>query len=135
MTTTTYRQVKKRHPWRGLFFGFLFGLGLGLMAILYGWYWFGQYTPWILLVLGVILGLLISFLPRPWGNKERPETATMATAAAPPPPPMVEAPPAPDTLSSAENPAAEAMPARDPETYAPPMAEADADLPREDRAT
>ena len=65
-------QRKRRHPWRGLIFGFIFGLGLALMAILYGWYWVGPLTPWLLLIGAVILGLLISFLPRPWGRRREP---------------------------------------------------------------
>ncbi len=69
---TRYREIKTRHPWRGLFFGFLFGLGLFMMAILFGWYWIGQYTPWLLLVLGIVLGLLLVFVPRPWGRNPPP---------------------------------------------------------------
>jgi len=69
---TRYKEVKTRHPWRGIFFGLLFGLGLGLMAIVYGWYWVGQYTPWLLVVLGVVLGVLLAFVPRPWGRKPPP---------------------------------------------------------------
>jgi len=95
MSATTYRVVKKRHPWRGLFFGFIFGVGLAMMAILFGWYWVGQYTPYILLVAGIVLGFLISYIPRPWGNKKPPEAAPMAAVATapPPPPPAYEAPP------------------------------------------
>jgi len=116
MTTTTYRQVKKRHPWRGLFFGFIFGVGLFMMAILMGWYWIGQYTPWILLVLGVVLGFLISYLPRPWGRKQPPDAASVVVpSAATLPPPEDVAPPPP--------PAVEAAPPVDPETYAPPRDE------------
>jgi uncharacterized membrane protein YedE/YeeE len=69
---TRYKEVKTRHPWRGIFFGLLFGLGLGLMAIMYGWYWVGQYTPWLLVALGVVLGVLLAFVPRPWGRKPPP---------------------------------------------------------------
>jgi hypothetical protein len=64
------RMVKKRHPFRGLFFGLLLGLGLGLMAIIYGLYFLGPLTPWILVVLGILLGLLMSFVPRPWGRRD-----------------------------------------------------------------
>jgi len=74
-TTATYHQVKKRHLIRGIFFGLLFGLGLGMMAIIYGWYWIGQYTPWILVIVGVVLGILLAFVPRPWGKKPPPEGA------------------------------------------------------------
>lgn len=66
------RMTKKRHPFRGLFFGLLLGLGLGLMAIIYGVYALGPWTPWILVALGIVLGLLISFVPRPWGQKPPP---------------------------------------------------------------
>ncbi len=63
----------KRHPFRGLFFGLLLGLGLGLMAIIYGWYFIGPMTPWILVVAGVVIGLVMAFVPRPWGRGRRPE--------------------------------------------------------------
>ena len=66
------RMVKKRHPWRGLFFGLLLGIGLGLMAIIYGFYALGPLTPWFLVILGVILGLLLVFVPRPWGRRPPP---------------------------------------------------------------
>jgi hypothetical protein len=68
-------EKKHRHPWRGLLFGLLFGLGLGLMAIVYGWYFLGNYTPWILVAVGVVLGLLVSFVPRPWGRSSAPPAA------------------------------------------------------------
>jgi hypothetical protein len=29
-------------------------------------------TPWLLVVLGVVIGLLMSFVPRPWGRSQRP---------------------------------------------------------------
>jgi hypothetical protein len=74
----TYHQVKKRHFIRGIVFGLLFGLGLGIMAIVYGWYWVGQYTPWILVAVGILLGVLLAFVPRPWGKKPPPEGAPTA---------------------------------------------------------
>lgn len=67
---------KKRHPWRGLFFGLLLGLGLALMAVLYGWYFAGPLTPWLLLLLGVVIGLLMVFVPRPWGRRQPPVATT-----------------------------------------------------------
>ena len=68
-------QRKKRHPFRGLFFGLLLGIGLGLMAIIYGIYFLGPLTPWILVVLGVVVGLVMAFIPRPWGRKPPPVMA------------------------------------------------------------
>ena len=65
-------QRKKRHPVMGLIFGLLLGLGLGLLALVYGWYFAGSYTPWLLVVLGVVIGLVMSFVPRPWGRSQKP---------------------------------------------------------------
>lgn len=68
-------QRRKRRPIMGLFFGLLLGLGLGLMAIIYGIYFAGPMTPWLLVGLGVVVGLLMSFVPRFWGRKPPPATA------------------------------------------------------------
>jgi hypothetical protein len=68
-------QRKKRHPIMGLFFGLLLGLGLGLMAIIYGIYFAGPMTPWILVLLGIVIGLLMSFVPKLWGRKAPPAVA------------------------------------------------------------
>ncbi len=69
-------QRKRRHPWRGIFFGLLLGLGLGLMAIVYGFYVLGPLTPWILVGAGVVIGLLMAFMPRPWGRRPAPVVHT-----------------------------------------------------------
>jgi hypothetical protein len=68
-------QRKKRHPIMGLFFGLLLGLGLGLMAIIYGIYFAGPLTPWILVVVGIVIGFLMSFVPKLWGRKAPPAEA------------------------------------------------------------
>lgn len=70
------RKRTKRHPFRGLFFGLLLGLGLGLMAIIYGWYFIGPLTPWALVIVGTVLGLLMAFVPRPWGRSAPPSSAS-----------------------------------------------------------
>lgn len=67
---------KRRHPFLGLLFGLLLGLGLGLMAIIYGWYFIGPLTPWILVSLGVVVGLVMAFVPRPWGRSGPPPMRT-----------------------------------------------------------
>lgn len=67
-------QVKKRHPIMGLFFGLLLGLGLGLMAIIYNIYIAGPLTPWLLVILGVVIGLAMSYMPKLWGRKPPPAT-------------------------------------------------------------
>lgn len=54
---------KRRHPFRGLLFGLLLGLGLGLMSIIYGINSMGVLTPWAAVVLGIVLGLIVVFIP------------------------------------------------------------------------
>lgn len=71
---------RRRHPFRGLFFGLLLGLGLGLMAIIYGIYALGPLTPWILVVVGVMFGLVFVFLRRPWGRRKPAEVARPSSA-------------------------------------------------------
>lgn len=66
------RMTRKRHWIRGIFFGLLFGLGLGLMSIVYGFNALGPLTPWILVIVGLAIGILLIFVPRPWGNKPPP---------------------------------------------------------------
>lgn len=68
-------QRKKRHPIMGIFFGLLLGLGLALMAMIYGIYFAGPMTPWLLVILGVVVGLVMSFMPRLWGRKAPPASA------------------------------------------------------------
>ncbi len=80
MTSTTGApmiQRKKRHPIRGLISGLIFGLGLGLMAIVYNFYALGDFTPWILVIVGVVLGFALSFVPRPWGRKPAPTSTSL----------------------------------------------------------
>ena len=52
---------KRRHPFRGAFFGLLFGLGLGLMTIIYGITVLGGWTPWAAVVAGVVIGLAMAY--------------------------------------------------------------------------
>jgi drug/metabolite transporter (DMT)-like permease len=66
------RLVKRRHPLRGALFGLLLGIGLGIMVIVYGAYFAGPFTPWFLVIAGVIFGLAVAFVPRPWGGHPPP---------------------------------------------------------------
>lgn len=66
---------KRRHWARGIIGGLLFGLGLGLGSIIYSFTALGPPTPWILVVLGVVIGILLVFVPRPWGRRRPPEAA------------------------------------------------------------
>jgi peptidoglycan/LPS O-acetylase OafA/YrhL len=69
------RQRRVRHPWRGVIFGLILGIGLGIMSIVYGINALGDLTPWVALVIGVVLGVLLVFLPRPWGRSSAPPAA------------------------------------------------------------
>lgn len=63
---------KRRHPWRGILGGILFGLAMALGSIVYAFNGFGPLTPWILLLVGIAIGVLLIFVPRPWGRRRRP---------------------------------------------------------------
>ena len=51
-------QHVKRHPIRGFFYGIVFGLGLLLLAVGQGWAALGTLPPFILLIVGIIIGTL-----------------------------------------------------------------------------
>lgn len=50
--------VTKRHPFRGLLYGIVFGIGLVLLAVGQGWAALGTLPPFILLVVGLVVGTL-----------------------------------------------------------------------------
>lgn len=60
---------KQRHWIRGIFGGLLLGLGLAIGSIVYAFNAFGPMTPWVMVIVGLVLGLLVVFLPRPGGGK------------------------------------------------------------------
>lgn len=63
---------KRRHWIRGIFGGLLLGLGLAVGSIVYGFVAFGPPTPWIMLIIGVLIGVALIFVPRPWGRRRPP---------------------------------------------------------------
>jgi len=66
----------RRHWLRGIVGGILFGLGLAILSIVLAFNALGPLTPWVLLVLGIILGIALVFVPAPWGQRRptsRPE--------------------------------------------------------------
>lgn len=63
---------KRRHVLRGIIGGILFGLGLGLASIVYGFTYFGPPTPWVMVLIGLIIGILLMFVPAPWGRRRPP---------------------------------------------------------------
>lgn len=69
---------KRRHWIRGIFGGLLLGVGLAIASIVYALPVFGPPTPWILIAIGVVIGLLLVFVPRPWGRRPSPVMRTGA---------------------------------------------------------
>ena len=63
---------KQRHWIRGIFGGLLLGLALGLGSIVYSFGALGPLTPFILIGVGLIIGVLLIFVPRPWGRRSPP---------------------------------------------------------------
>jgi len=66
---------KRRHWLRGIVGGVLFGLGLGIGSIIYGITFFGPPTPWVMALIGLVLGILLVFVPAPWGRRRPPPEA------------------------------------------------------------
>lgn len=49
----------RRHPFRGLFAGLLLGIAAAILAITFGVVPLGMFTPWAVLVAGLLVGLLV----------------------------------------------------------------------------
>ena len=63
---------RRRHWFRGIIGGILFGLGLGLASIVYSFTALGPPTPWVMVLIGLVLGILLIFVPAPWGRRPPP---------------------------------------------------------------
>jgi hypothetical protein len=63
---------KRRHWFRGILGGLLLGIGLAIASIVYALPLFGPLTPWIMVLVGLVIGILLVFVPRPWGRRARP---------------------------------------------------------------
>ena len=67
-------QVTKRHPIRGFIWGILFGLGLALIAIGQGYAALGTLPPFILVIVGIVVGTvwgLVAPAKKPKGEPPR----------------------------------------------------------------
>ena len=82
MTATT----TKRHPIRGFFYGIVFGLGLALVAIGQKWAALGTWPPFILLIVGIIIGTVWST----YGPAKAPKGPDPTAPAPAPEPPVAD---------------------------------------------
>ena len=127
MTETTITDTKlKRHPIRGFLWGIFFGLGLALITVGQGWAALGTWPPFIVLIVGIIVGTLwATFGPAKAPKGPPPAGATLADEPAPEPEPVPEsfdaAEPVPKPFEAAE-------PVVEPFEAAPPL-EAEGDDP------
>ena len=77
--------VKHRHWIRGILGGLIFGLGLGVGSIVYGITTFGAMTPWVAVVLGLVLGIVLIFVPAiRKGRKPKPPAWAQSSSTWPP---------------------------------------------------
>lgn len=74
---------KNRHPFRGIIGGVLLGLGLAIGTIVYAVNPLGAMTPWIAFILGLVIGILLVFVPSP--RKGRTKPPAYAAPGSPPP--------------------------------------------------
>ncbi len=59
--------IPGRHPFRGLGFGILLGLGLFILPIVFGFMPLGQWTPWAGLAAGPVVGLVLGIIGKAGG--------------------------------------------------------------------
>jgi hypothetical protein len=78
----------KRHPIRGFLYGIMFGLGLALVAIGQSWAALGTLPPFILFIVGIIIGTAWAT----FGPAKGPKGAGPSTPAPEPDPPTAPSP-------------------------------------------
>lgn len=113
--TAAMGATTKRHPIRGLFGGLCLGLGLAIMLVIYGKVAFGTWTPYLVIIAGVVIGVLWAFVaPARGPTLAAPASATTAPPAAETPP-SIDVPPVeqPDTPPVDEMPPVDETPPAD----------------------
>ncbi len=97
----------KRHPIRGFLYGIVFGLGLALIVIGQSMAALGTWPPFIVFIVGVVLGTLWgTYGPAKAPKGPPPSGATVEDVPAPAPAPEAEPEPAPvGAEAAAEEPA------------------------------
>lgn len=69
----------KRHPIRGLVYGIVFGLGLALVAVGQGLAALGTWPPFLLLLIGIVVGVVWSMFGPAKGPKASPTPTDPST--------------------------------------------------------
>lgn len=92
------RATTQRHPIRGLFAGLFLGLGAAILLVIYGKIAFGTFTPYVVILVGIAVGVAWAMLARAGRTpRARPTTEPVGTAPAPAAPaPTAPEPPAPE---------------------------------------
>ncbi len=88
--STTARTRRKRYPVRGFFAGLCLGLGLAIMCVIYGKAAVGTLPPYLIIGLGVVVGVLWAY-----GAPARTRRGGRRAAPSTPAPPPAEPPPGP----------------------------------------
>ena len=91
---STTQTTTKKHPIRGFLYGIVFGLGLALVAIGQKWAALGTWPPFIVFVIGIVVGTSWSLFGPAKGPKD-PEPPTPAEPEPPTPADEVSDRPAP----------------------------------------
>ena len=84
----------KRHPVRGLIWGFVLGIGIGIYLVIFAVIAFGTKTPYLVIVLTTIAGGLWGWFAPPKKPKGEKETEGEEPEGPPPAPPTVQSEPA-----------------------------------------
>jgi len=96
--TATSPTTTKRHPIRGFLYGIVFGLGLAMIAIGQKWVALGTWPPFIIFIVGIVIGTAWST----FGPAKAPKGASPTRPADPSPPPAPEPEDSPAEATAAE---------------------------------
>ena len=70
--------MKHRYPFRGISGGLLLGLGLAIGSIVYAIVPLGAMTPWAALLLGLVIGIVLIFIPSVRKGRRQPPPGYIA---------------------------------------------------------
>jgi threonine/homoserine/homoserine lactone efflux protein len=67
-----------RHPIRGILGGLCLGLGLAILSVVYGINVAGAITPWVALIVGLLIGILLIYMPSIRKGRRQPPATYVA---------------------------------------------------------